>query len=350
MTSKSWLLCCSLLLLVQLIGPVQATQVTSSIQNDVLRWTSAHSASGGLAPAIWETPGKLTPADTFIPGGPIINSLPLNFVGPKGGTVSLTLQLLGMEYNSPESIDTTQPDTAGGSAAVSVSGGVINVDGIGIGNSKVSLSRSVSPFTHARPIFSLGDSADIVKAFADANLTKGDYTVQVLLPMAYEYYRADVRARHNWSLPLTFVINYDPVVLSDVTLVSPTAGVMAPQYAQRPGMRLVSGQATFNGTATGRFPNGLRVRLKTGDQYQMDGPDSTFIPFSVTCHGCVDSQLVENGLVLNNALTTTGTRIEGINATQLTFSVMVNFDDIDVSTLRTGAYQGVFSMLFEPDV
>ncbi|BCO14966.1 hypothetical protein RIMD111065_33220 [Aeromonas hydrophila] len=330
-------------------GSVAAADIHGVIKNDLLRWTSANSASSGLAPAIWEVPGQLASTDVFIPGGPLISSLPLTFTGPNGGAVSFTLNILGVEYNSPES-DNIKLDNAGGSAQVTVNHGVVSVDGVGLGNNQITLSKNVSPFTHIRPIFSLGDNADIVRAFLDASLIQGDYIAQVLVPIAYDYYRAGIRVRHNIAIPLKFIIKYDPATLTEVKLVSATGGVITPQYAQRLGLQVVSGQTIFNGSAIGRFPNGLRVRLKSGDLYEMLGPDNTSIPFSVMCHGCEESRMVEQGVLLNNSLTTVGTRIDGRNATQLTFSVMVDFIDINVESLRTGNYQGMFTMLFEPDV
>lgn len=331
-------------------GSAQAMTVEADIKGDTFRWVSAQSSfNGGVAPSVWATPAQLVPASTFVPGASTLPSLPVNLVGPEGDSVTLPLTLLGMEYNSPEATGMTA-DSGGGSAVVTLSGGLVQVQGTGLGNQRIALAREVTPFTHARPIISLGTSDSILQAFRSANAAPGTYTTQVSLPQAYEYERAGVRIRYNWTLPLTISINYAPSVLTDITLTSPTQGVMTARYASRGGVQYVAGETVYNAVATGFFTNGLRLRMKTGDVYQMSGPDATTIPFSVTCGACAQQLLVDKGNLTLADLATTGTSIAGANASVINFAINIDFSDVEVSTLRTGAYQGVFSMLFEPNM
>lgn len=331
-------------------GQAQAMTVEADIKGDTFRWVSAQSSfNGGVAPSVWETPSQLVSASTFVPGASLLTSLPVNLVGPSGGSVSLPLTLLGMEYNSPEATGMAA-DSGGGSAAVTLSGSLVQVQGSGLGNQSITLSREVTPFAHARPVISLGSNTSILQAFSSANAAPGTYITQVSLPQAYEYVRAGVRVRYNWTLPLTITINYAPSVLTDVTLTSPTLGVMTARYYSRGGVQYTAGEAVYNGVASGYFTNGLRLRMKAGDIYQMSGPDTTAIPFSVTCGACAQPLLVNKGSLTLSDLTTTGTRIPGANAAVINFAIAIDFTDVAVSTLRTGAYQGTFSMLFEPDV
>lgn len=340
---KRWLMLISLVW-----GQAQAITVEADIQGDMFRWVSAQSSfNGGVVPSVWATPAQLVPAGAFIPGASLLPSLPINLVGPQGSSVSLPLQLLGMEYNSPEAIGLTS--VGGGGASVTLSGNLVQVQGTGLGDQSVTLSREVTPFTHARPVISLGNSASIVLAFANANAAPGTYTTQVSLPQAYEYERSGVRIRYNWTLPLTITINYAPSMLADVTLTSPTLGVMTPRYSSRSGVQYAAGGAIYNGLASGYFTNGLRLRMKTGDVYRMNGPDATDIPFSVTCNVCAQPLLVDKGNLTLSDLTTTGTRIPAANASVINFAINIDFD-VEMATLRTGAYQGSFSLLFEPDV
>ncbi|WP_270827505.1 hypothetical protein [Aeromonas sp. Y318-1] len=346
-----------LLLILLLLGSrANAMTVQAEIKGGQFRWVSAQSSfGGGVAPSIWETPTGLVPADLFIPGASVLASMSMNAVGPSGSSVPLTLSLIGMEYNAPESL-THRGDDGGGSAATSFSAGLIQVSGIGIGGEQVQLSKEVSPFTHARPIFSLGDGTAIMQAFENAHATPGTYLTQVSIPVVYDYIRQGVRIRHNWSLPLSIQIEYSPAVLTDITVTSPTLGVMTPRYTTRGGVKSVQGEAVFNGTATGVFTNGLRMKLKVGDTYRMKevAPDPAdpmprLIPYSVNCTGCDTPELVVNG-VSAAGMTTTGVSIAGRNVNIITFSINVSFADVALSDLRTGSYRDQFSLLFEPDV
>lgn len=155
---------------------------------------------------------------------------------------------------------------------------------------------------------------------------------------------------YNWSLPLSLAIKYAPAVLSDLTLTSPTGGVMTPAYYGRDGVQYAKGNAVYNGVATGIFPNGLRLFLKNGDSYNMVGPDSTSIPFSVVCVQCDQSLLVDKGVIALPDLDTTGTTIPGVNVSAINFDISIDFMDVPLSTLQTGYYQGRFSLLFEPNL
>lgn len=339
-----------LLLAVFIWGQAQAITVEADIQGERFRWISAQTSfSEGVAPSIWATPAQLVPAGAFIPGASLLGSLPVNLVGPEGSNVSLTLQLLGMEYNSPEAISMAA-DNGGGNAAVTLSGSLVQVRGVGLGNQRISLSREVTPFTHARPIISLGSWENILRAFSNANATPGTYTTQVSLPQAYEYERMGVRIRYNWTLPLTIIVTYVPSVLTDVSLTSSSLGMITPRYYSRGGVQYVAGEVRYSGLASGYFSNGLRLRMKSGNVYRMAGLDETSIPFSVTCDICTQHLLVDKGSLALADLTTTGTRIPGSKVTAINFSINIDFTDVAVSTLRTGAYQGAFSVLFEPDV
>lgn len=207
-------------------------------------------------------------------------------------------------------------------------------------------------FACAHPIFALGNSADIVQAFADAGAAPGRYTAQVQLPLMYEYVRTGVRIRHNWTMPLTFNIDYAPSVLTSLTLTSPTLGIMTPRYYSFGGVKKVQGETLYNGTAVGVFTNGLRLKLADRDDYQLQevAAEATpaTIPYSVTCNGCDTSALVVNGTA-EPGMEAVGTRVPGTNVNSITFSIQVSFADIALSTLQTGNYRDQFTLLFEPD-
>lgn len=358
LTWPAWLGWQNILLLILLLLGTRAYAMTvqAQISGGQFRWVSAQSSfGGGVAPSIWETPTGLVPADAFIPGASVLAVISTSAVGPSASSVPLRLSLIGMEYNTPEVL-THAGDSGGGSAVTSFQKSLIQVLGTGIGNELVQLSKEVSPFTHARPIFSLGDGDAIMQAFENANAAPGIYLAQVSIPVVYDYIRQGVRVRHNWSQPLELKIEYTPSVLTDITVTSPTLGVMTPRYTTRGGVKSVQGDAVYHGMATGVFTNGLRMRLKPGDTYQMQevAPDPTdptpkLIPYSVTCTGCDTSELVVSGTAASG-MTTTGVNIAGSNVNTITFSINISFADIALSNLRTGAYQDQFSLLFEPDV
>lgn len=336
-------------------NPALAIPVGAEIKGDSFRWKSAESSfDGGVVPSVWATPAGLVPAKSYIPGASNLATLPINLVGPKGSSVQLMLQLKGMEYTSPGARDAESiPGGGGGNAMVTVSGALVQVQGQGLGNRNVPLDREMTPFTHARPVISLGDTASILQAFRDANAAPGDYISQVSIPLSYDYERNGVRIRYNWSLPLSLRINYAPAVLTDLSLNSPTAGAMAPAYYSRGGVQYAQGEAVYRGVANGIFPNGLRLFLKTGDRYEMtgpSGPDNTTIPFSVECAQCEQQLLVDKGVMALPDLDTTGTTIPGVNVSTINFDIRIGFTDVTLSTLETGSYQGRFSLLFEPNV
>ncbi|WP_421187456.1 hypothetical protein [Aeromonas enteropelogenes] len=342
---RQWLLAASLIW-----GHAHAMTVEADITGESLRWVSAQSSfDDGVTPSVWDTPPQLVPASAFVPGASTLDSMNISLVGPEGRSVPLSLALLGMEYSSPEATGLIA-DGRGG-ASVSFNGGLVQVQGRGLGDKQVTLGSEVTPFTHARPVFSLGSNSTILQAFKDAKAIPGVYITQVSLPQVYEYVRGGVRIRYTWALPLSIYITYAPSVLNDITLVSPTLGHMTTRYYHRGGVQYVAGNALYNGTATGYFTNGLRLRMKTGNVYHMVGDDDTRIPFSVTCTACEHTQLVDNkGDLVFADLTTTGTTIARPNSSTISFVINIDFADVDISTLRTGAYHGAFSMLFEPDI
>ncbi|MGN5073614.1 hypothetical protein ACTG2C_01120 [Aeromonas veronii] len=329
--------------------PAAAMTVEAQIKGDAFRWLSAQSAfDGGVAPSVWATPTPLVPAQSYIPGSSSVGTLPISMVGPQGSSVPLTLQLFGMEYNSPEA--TAIAPVPGGSAMVTINGGLVQVRGHGEGDHRILLSREVTPFTHARPVFSLGDGANIIRAFTDAGATPGRYVTQVNIPLSYDYERAGVLVRYHWTLPLRLSIDYTPAILNDVTLTSPTGGAMRPRYYSSGGVQYASGEAVYNGVASGYFSNGLRLRLKTGDNYTMKGPNKTTIPLSVSCLQCKQSLLVDKGVMTLPDLNTKGTVVPGVNVPTINFTIRVQFADVPLSRLETGNYQGIFSLSLEPEV
>lgn len=348
---------CNILLFMLLFSGQHAYALTvqAEIKSGQFRWVSAQSSLGSsVVPSIWSTPTGLVPVDEFIPGGSSLTSINTNAVGPTGSSVPLTVSFSGMEYNSPEALTIRGSDFGG--AITSFQKGLIQVMGSGIGNVKVMLSKEVTPFTHARPIFSLGDSVAIIQAFENANAVPGTYLTQITIPVVYDYIRQGVRVRHNWSLPVELKIEYTPSVLTDVIVNSPTQGVITPRYTSLDGVKSVQGGAVYNGIATGVFTHGLRMRLRPGHTYQMvevatnaAAPPPRVIPYSVTCAGCDTPELVVDGTAASY-MTEKGVNIAGSNVNTIVFSIGISFAAVALSDLRTGIYRDQFSLLFEPDV
>lgn len=217
----------------------------------------------------------------------------------------------------------------------------------------VTLSREVSPFTHARPVFVIRNEAALLQAFANGREPQGTYAGQVMVAASYDYERRGVRIRRDWSFPLQLTIKHVPSVLTAVTLTSATNGLMTPRYYAQGSQTWVRGETTFTGAATGVFTQGLQLRLKQSDRYQMkavtlsaDGPQGE-IPLSVECATCGTKALVTKG-VPASGLVTRGTEIAGANVTSIPLSIRVSFTDVALDTLQLGMYQGQFSLVFEP--
>lgn len=95
---------------------------------------------------------------------------------------------------------------------------------------------------------------------------------------------------------------------------------------------------------------GLRSLRLHGERCNaMADPQPKFIPYSVTCTACDTPELVVEG-VPTTGMTTKGVHVAGSNVNTITFSIKVGFADIALSELRTGAYRGQFSLLFEPHI
>ncbi|HHQ4663860.1 TPA: hypothetical protein ACSPZY_004362 [Aeromonas veronii] len=336
------------------VGVTRAMTVDGEFKGDVFRWVSAQtSLPGFVAPSIWEPINGLVPADSFIPGAGTTSIVTFNLLGAV--SVPVRLNLKGVEYISPE-FHHCEADSQGNAPATCESSGIIRVMTPGLSEQKVVLTREITPFTHVRPIFSLTGSGGqtLEDAFENASAPAGVYFAQVSIPMSYDYFRMGVRVRHNWSLNVAIKINYAPAILTSVVLTSPTAGVMATNYyIGFDGQQKAQGSALFNGVASGTFTNGLHVVLKAGDDYHLREVTSSavpkVIPYSVNCAGCSSSALVINGVAQPDMLVT-GVTIPGVNVSTINFSINVNFSDVDLSTLRTGTYQGHFSLLFEPNI
>lgn len=335
--------------------PTTAMTIDAEINGDTVRWLSAQSSpDDGISPSQWATPERLVPAGSFTPGGNLLDSMMVNMVGDNRSSVALNMRLLGMEYNSPEAVGMTS-DSGGGVANVTLSGGLVRVKGQGLGNGRIGLSSEVTPFTHVRPIISLGSSSSIISAFRDANAPSGLYITQVSLPQMYEYERAGVRIRHNWPLTLTLKINYTASVMTSVNISSPTAGVITPHYYYRGGVKYASGNVIYNIAASGYFTNGLRLRMSPHDTgaYFLSSPDSSSrtgmkIPLSVRCNACDQKILVENGSLKLSDLTTNGTLIPGVNKPMIPFSIHTEFSEVNTTELTLGTYIGSYSILLEP--
>ncbi|MFQ2048382.1 hypothetical protein ACK34J_05465 [Aeromonas veronii] len=343
-----------------------AITVDAEIKSGRFRWVSAQSSfGGGVAPSIWETPHGLAQGRGFIPGGGPTSPLPISLLGPNGSAVPFSLKILGMEYVSPEAaglLDAALADAplVLGTATTRLSGSLVQVEhggsGDGLGDKFVFNNIIATPFTHVRPVFSLGD--DIMKEFADRAAPPGRYTATLFIPLYFDYFYAGDGAsghivRRNLTIPLTINIDYTPAILTEVTVVSPTNGVITPRYYTGGAEKRVQGDAIYNGVATGFFSNGLRIKLKASDTYQMreitSEPAPGYIPYSVSCTGCEAAELVIDGAAVSG-MATTGTRVPGVNTSSISFSIKVGFNDVALSGLHTGTYHGQFSLLFEPDV
>ncbi|MFM5180226.1 hypothetical protein ACEUAY_11635 [Aeromonas veronii] len=325
---------------------VRAIIVQADITGGTFRWRSASPAfiKDSVVPAIWDTPIGLTPSYAFYPGGGRSDTIDISLFNG-GSSVKLPLKVNGMEYNSPEAIGLSPSD----SSMVTLLGTLVQVNGYGISNTKVFLNRQVTPFTHARPVFSLGSSGEIISAFKGA--PPGIYRGSASIPLTYDYDLSQSKVRYNWSLSLDIEIDYTPAYLS--TVVAFGDYNIIPSYYREDGQHYIAGETIYRVKASGYFTDGLLLRLRYGDEYKMmkrkdvslSSDDS--IPFSVICSDCFDTQLVEHGEPMAQ-LFKAGTTING-SGNDIDFELKIQFKAL-VGDVTDGVYNGRFAVIISPKI
>ncbi|MUJ38312.1 hypothetical protein [Aliivibrio fischeri] len=302
----------------------------------------------------WEPQSNLMPTKEWAPG---FNNtgITLDLYGP-GGSVSLNVSVVGMEYN-----------TGGASPVVSspsfgivpfcdsddFNGSVIHLENITTGECSTSYhlenNESVMPFYFLRPIIKL-NKKNMSDSFNDLdNKVEGYYSGSVSLPLRYWYKSiGGVITYRNINHTFSMRVYYKPSELTEIKIVSPIGGLAILQPTLDPGGNSISASEDFQIVAKGLFVEGLVVELDKTNNYKLvsssDG-DKYEIPFSITCDACDDRSLVIKGVEQVDS-----TFIQRPNSTLIDFSFRVHYDRIEKETIRIGEYTGGFIAMFGADI
>lgn len=323
---------------------IAAVDITATINTTDIRWIDVISInSGNYTSSKWDIPTGVPAAQLWLPGG-LSNSIPSEIIltSSTGGAVRFPIIFTGFQYDlrglNPS------PDKVSGSAQCvekSFDGNIVSLKG-GVGcvaENWLDNNTYQYPYGFIRPIFTIDDS-QVVAAFNKQ--PSGNYTGTVNVGNFFEYYRYPgntVKARHNGNLSVNFNITHKAAQVTNVDLQG--SSIIRPMYDLNNDT--VKGTTKFKGIITGYFPLGIMLSLDaTRVDYNMNGPNVTFIPYSVVCTGCYDSLLVDGGNVVKQSTSIVG------NDSMLAFDLDVKYDNVDTHSLESGVYQDNLILLFEP--
>ncbi|CAK4076547.1 hypothetical protein [Vibrio sp. 16] len=334
-----------LTLLVSLPSAAQV-QVKGRLQGDQFQWFSAievpqHGGSlkpghGNLAPAISSTkkwkPGSITQAP---------NTLQLSSTNH---SVIIPISVIGIEYQVATQAPNQQGQVTNSCTNDWFDGQMIRLWGKNCQASTVfSMSQNINPFSSVRPLFTL-DTEGIKNALA--NKPSGEY--KGLLTYHYNYWwlnRSDVWTSTNDAQNVMFVIDHQAPEVTKVTVSNHDQ--LQTHYDRLNDTINLSGETHYQVVAEGQLLTNLQITLQgRAHQYQLKGPNSAAIPYSIACPECEITELVGNGQLLQAQ-----TRISGHQeATQIPFTIRVYFDNTDIKKLERGRYSDVFSLLVSPEL
>ena len=332
--------------------PVIGGEIAGTLTGEKLTWQSAQLVGDGLMPAVWDIPLQLPAASRIVTGGQSSNTVTTVTLTGSGGSVTVPITLTGMAYQLASNSGVA---SISGTAASLINGTLATVKGQGVGDKVVMLSSTTTPFTHYRPIIKPIIANEWLTIFKAAGLPKGQYQGVVSYRAPNNYFRqSGPIIRYTLQGALTVKMDYNPAQLNKVTVRGDN--VITARYHGYPEL-LVDGETRYTITATGLFPNGMKVGLKntlnSSNRYQLLPQTTTTsaIDYSVTCTlGCVgNKEVIKDGFPKINT-TTNRLTIRENSPTQATAEMTVSFADKPLSALSSDIYRGSFVLIFEAGV
>ena len=326
-----------------------AVTLVGVIEGGELRWTNAREVGSYIVLSNWKPVGGLTPTSEWAPG--TFLSTPNSDVtlsGPKED-VAIEFGVVGVEYGLGQAADkfVERGDTPFGarecdvlqmqnSRAMLVGTNCTTSETYSTGSSNV----QYTPFQFVRPIIQ-ADSDAIMRAFEGIEPVAGLYTGAIFLQPTYYFTSASGTwtNRYAASVPVNVQIRFVPANLENVDIVG--NGVIKPSYDTV--NYEVSGETTFDITATGVFTEGIKLTLDDTDydlEFETEGVAS--IPYSISCSGgCEHTELVLEGVLNQPDTIVTGTD------TEVSFQLKVHYDDLKAGEVETGHYNDQFVIYLE---
>lgn len=348
--------------------PLWATTVLyGNITGDELQWSNASYSDGGyLVPSQWQPISHLTPTSEWLPGGYISSDEGLTLMGDSDAIVTIPdAQVFGISYRFSGFSKTEGSSDAPTIAACDTSDyGTLQVDVYGVGcagNRTLKLDKGTtrSPFQFLKPSIVGIDVKSLVAAFQNADASAGLYTGTMYVKPAYAFRQPVSEVwtyRYVESVPVTVMLQYQPAMLANITVSG--NGVISPSYDV--ANKVITGETRFGVTAEGTFSNGLRLTFEHKERYEMKpfSPRAEAgIPYDITCIGCLDTDIVENGILNelqgndgDGAWTLAGGM--GRNATSVNLNLVVSYElkKDDLKEISSGKYRGSFIVVFEANL
>ncbi|WP_318519984.1 hypothetical protein [Photobacterium leiognathi] len=325
-----------------------AVVLDSTISNERINWVSGQYDGDKVRPSNWDIPINIPVGSKFIPGGVLDSKVNnIKVTNKSGKTVTLPYQIVGVEYklSSNNGIDSI----TGGSSNAIINGLDAIVSGSGISNTIIQINDDTSPFTHFRPQLAINDDSWI-KAFKDVGSKAGSYSGTIHYTTVYDYYRNGSRIRNHVKSALTLVINYNPLILNNITVTG--SDELEATYHNS---MLVSGETIYTVEATGYFIDGIWLGLAplTDSKYytlkSKSITNDNEIKYSVTCvSGCDGNENIIVDGVANIDNTSKRTIIHAEDTKSAIAKLKVSFDRIPL--VNTDTYYGSFILIFEPRI
>ncbi|MDO6708807.1 hypothetical protein [Photobacterium sp. 1_MG-2023] len=367
---KSKLLFCFIVTLL-ISFKINATTLNLQVKGNHITFVNAvaNGPSGSYILSNWQSISNLTPTRRWQPGIPTTSATQFELTGP-GGSISVPIKLIGLEYNlgsaSVTGNDTLLvPGTMCGPSEIQ-SGSLIsfwidpknvNVPGPTTENCTTTVSyqsnESQQPFYFVRPIFHI-DESGLIDAFSKlSDPIKGRYTGSI--PVSLKYYYKDNLATTYRIVPMSHFsvqIHYQPDLLTEIR--SETQKEIQPIY--NTSSHTVSGEAVFNIQARGYFQSGIKMSFINRDYSMVQVVDNSDannlvygkskIPYYIRCLRCNVVKIVENGVLLPNARNPVEYNVVG-PVTNLEFDLSIGYENLKSEDVGTGFYMDTFTVMFE---
>lgn len=337
MRTVAMLLCC----LLPVLG--SASTLKGKFEGGQIVWNNVMELqSDYFSPTWWSPSHKLPPVQSWVAGG--FHSAPPSTVSLSNGVdqVTANITLVGVQYQITESGLSENPESGQACAFRHRSGAVLSLVGAAgcQYDQRFQYTAAITPYSFTRPIFQIDQQALYTQLVRSS---PGVYRGVMTMSTFYDYFSpGGARARYVDNQQVFVEIDNQPSYITRV--------VVGPSDEQAFVMRYdrlnneLSGQARFQVSVEGYFAQGLTVSLDSGrSQYLMRESGGAEFPYTILCHGCRDSRLVEQGMP-----SLTSTVVPGNATTQLALELEVFFEQIALDGLVDGLYSDAFSLYFEP--
>ncbi|WP_045423100.1 hypothetical protein [Vibrio jasicida] len=348
--SKFLRLSLALLFIVNIESVYAAFSLNGKVTSQDVIWEDVTVSGGDLVPSEWGTPPLLRSINTWSPSTYAVKpSSKFVFNGSGGSTSEIAIDFLGVQYNSIGADYEASSSTLGVAKCVEqrVNSPVITLKGQNCSSSYQFTSlEAISPFVFFRPVFNL-DSSAIIDSFD--NLNAGTYRTTIPFVIRYYYVSAGIWSYRDISDYLTINVNYEPNHIKPFDMCGSSSDSLQlnPLY-NKEIPRTIDGRAECTTSVEGYFSDGIVMRLFDQDYSLIHEKDQSYkIPYSIICHGCTDSKVVEDGVLkLSDNATYIG---KGKASTSLTFTLDFEYS-VSGNDVISGSYSDTITILFEPAI